>query len=452
MKGKPYLRLVLVAVLALVVAMSACTPKGKQRSTTEQVAPHPLAQSLQAVPEQPIPMYVKAHGEDMVTLHLLLKQGYVPQRTPGLEALTLEAMLHCGAGGVAPHTWRAQLEQYGIALSTAVGPDYALIQLQAPERYWLKGWTLLQEALFYPDFDAQAYLAFRDRYAAALQARQQDEALQGYMAAMQALYGKGHPYAVSPEGAYAAISQMPVDSVVAYHSRMLQARRTLLVVAGDVKTEVVLPLVGDFAAGLKPATGKADAVDAPEWTETTVQFSETAPKRPCTVTAFLPPPPSRAGDAAAYLLALEAFRLRMSEDLCHQRYLACDLFAEWVPWQAGHVRVGFHSQQTYAAIRALVGLFQRSLTDPFTAQELATAHKQYQAQLFARTQTSAGMAAWLSAAVSRAQLERLLAILQSMDTVTPEQVLKVWQKQTTHIRWHYYGPPKQVNAKAFDRK
>jgi predicted Zn-dependent peptidase len=441
----------LLALLALLVG--ACTPKGKQRASAADVAtPHPLASQLQLVPEQPIPVIVKPHGEDMVTVHVVLKQGFVAQPTPGLEALTLEAMLHCGAGGVPPHTWRAQLAQYGIALSTAVGPDYALIQLQAPERYWLKGWTLLQEALFYPDFEAMAYQAFRDRYAAALQAREQDEALKSYQAAMRALYGKVHPYAQPLEGSYEAISRMPLDSVVAYHARMLPLRRVLLVVAGDVKTEVVQPLVEEFADGFKAGTGKPQSVAEPEWAETSVQFTETAPKRLCTVTAFLPPPPSKAGDAAAYLLALEAFRLRMAEDLCHQRYLACDLFAEWVPWQAGHVRVGFHSMQTYAAIRALVGLFQRSLTEPFTAQELATAHKQLQAQLYARTQTSAGMAAWLSAAAARNQLERLLAILQSMEMVTPEQVLKVWQKQTTHIRWHYFGPPKQVNAKAFDRK
>ncbi|MBX3101494.1 MAG: insulinase family protein [Bacteroidetes bacterium] len=440
--------------LCLICCVSCLLPTGclrlpVKRSTTPVVVSSPLAQQLQELPETVVPVLVKQHGEDMVTVQVVLRGGpTTASPLPGLEALTLEAMLHCGSGGVAPAQWRQQLEQYGITLSTAVGPDYALLHLNCPERYWVRGWELMLEALFFPDFDKEAYQAFRDNYAAALQSRQQDPVFKAYQAGLTALFGKDHLYAIWPEGSYAAIAAMPLDSVVNCHGRLVSQRRLQLVVTGDVNPELVHSRVEEVFTDLKPGIRWPQPAEL-AWEEQRVVIDETVPKSLCTVTAFFPAPLPKATDAADYLLALEALSMRMQEDLCHQRYLACETFAEWVPWQVPFARVGFQSMHTYAAVKALIALLRKVRLEGFTEQEIATAHMHYLRQLYAQVQTSHGMASWLTAHYARGSLERILAMQDRLDLVTPESALKALNKYSSRIVWHYYGPPKQVNAKAF---
>lgn len=434
--------------LLLLALLAGCRLQRPQRPAD---VPRPaVLRDLVAVEDVPIPTYYKPMGKGLVAVHLVINGGVTrkPQQA-GLEALTLQAMFRCGAGGQGHEAYSKALDELNAQILTAVGLDYAIITMECPEANFAQSWDLLMEGLQYPDFEEAAYLQLRDEWAALLQEEEKSTVYRRQMAGFRHFFGKEHPFSRHPKGLYSRISRMPVDSVLYAWEGLVRQERLSLVVVGDLSPDLLYRKVQEGLSDLKP--DELDLREAPpiQLKETRIVMDVQADATEGTVSAYLPAPGLLGREHAAMQLAMEAWQQAMLQDLCQQRNLTCDVFAQYAPYTSSYAQFGFSAPRCHPATRALVALLAKRRAEGFSPEELAAAKKQLLTRLYIDVESCSGMAEWLGQGLARGALIPVAMLPAQLEEVTPDEVNKVFVKYTEHLLWHYYGKSGDLNERAF---
>ena len=228
----------------------------------------------------------------LVALRLSVKPGggLDPLDKPGLASLAME-MLNEGAGPYSATQFSDELQKLGAEFATGATEETLSISMNVLARNWDKAAGLFAEALLHPKMD-------ETDFARAKALRLDDLALMDarptFLAdrvANRILFGDKNPYATPSIGESAAVEELTLDELKAFHKAALSPKSALLLVAGDVTLESVqstlTPLLNPWTADAR-ATGLARGesmrtpthtglrlaiVDRPGATQTVVRFA-----------------------------------------------------------------------------------------------------------------------------------------------------------------------------------
>ena len=159
----------------------------------------------------------------------------IDDKNAGIENLMLASAIEAGRK-MPKATVRRELSRIGSGVGSAATPDYSVISFAATRGGFEKLWQILTEVTLDPAFDPADVKLNRERIITGLNesGTSPESALQDLQD--RAIYA-GHPYANDVIGTVGNISRFTPEELRAYHQKVMQTSRLLLVVVGDLDPE-----------------------------------------------------------------------------------------------------------------------------------------------------------------------------------------------------------------------
>lgn len=198
----------------------------------------------------------------------------VDEQTAGIENLMLLTAIE--AGQKMPRaTVRRELSKLGSGIGTAVTNDYGVVSFGSTRENFDKTWNVLTEVVLNPAFTAEDVQQNRERILTGLRERgtSPESALQSVQD--RVIYS-GHPYANDPTGTPATIAKFTPADLRAYHKRMMETSRLLLVFVGDLDAEQLKTKIASTFGKLPRGTYKEQPLPALDFSKGTLDVTARA--------------------------------------------------------------------------------------------------------------------------------------------------------------------------------
>ena len=373
----------------------------------------------------------------LAAVQLVVKGGraYDPPGRPGLAGL-LAAALKEGTAARSASDVADLLQSAGGELGTGAGDELLACRTTGLASKLDVLLDVVSDVVRHPAFPERDIERVKANAREELATEESDPFFLADRAFRSALFG-GHPYATvapTPE----TIDAVTPGLLRAEAASRLSPRRTLLVVAGDVRLQDVSPLVGrsfgswsgadDAVVRLAPARTRLDG------------SSPVLVPRPGSVQANLavgaPAPPRTSPDAAALQIAVTiyggAFSSRLVSNLREEKGYTYSPGAGWRSLPAGgrtQTIAAVRTEVAGAALNEILYELRRMATTDVTEEELARAKGFDAGRLLLAVQTNAGLAGeladqWLHGLPPSALGERVLA-LRSVDAAAVRRAARL---------------------------
>ena len=130
-------------------------------------------------------------------------------------------------------TVRRELSRLGSGISTAVTNDYSAVSIISTRQNFDRVWQIFADVMLNPAFADDDLKRNREQLLTRL--REAEISPEGALDALQdRVLFAGHPYAADVNGTPATISSLTLDDIKAYHKKMMETSRLLLVFVGDL--------------------------------------------------------------------------------------------------------------------------------------------------------------------------------------------------------------------------
>jgi predicted Zn-dependent peptidase len=259
----------------------------------------------------------------------------------------------------------------------------------------------------------------------------------------------GHPYLNRPEGTAENISRLTADDLRAYHQKMMQTSRLLLVIVGDLdaaqlKTRIAasfgkLPR-GDYKPQLPPPLSfSASTVDV---------TTRTLPTN--YVQGMFAAPPITSPDIYPMRVASSLLRDRVFEEVRVKRNLsyAPDAFLRNQSANIGGLYVT--AVDANQAVRVMLSEVARLQREPIGRDDISAVIAQFLTSYYIGQETNAAQAGELAQyEIIGGGWHNSLVFLEKLRAVTPADVQRVSQKYMRNIRFVVLGNPQQIDKNVF---
>ena len=205
---------------------------------------------------------VGVHKVPLVQLNLVVRAGLAPEQKPGLASMTAD-MLNEGAGSRNALEIADAVDFLGARLSTDAGADVATVALHVPVARLGDALPIMADVVARPTFPEKELDRLRkERETALIQAQDDPEELIGF-AFPRLVYGAAHPYGTASVGTAASLQSLSVADLKAFYAARYRPDNALLVVAGDITADAVVPQLESAFASWKTPQGSVGAAQIP---------------------------------------------------------------------------------------------------------------------------------------------------------------------------------------------
>ena len=217
---------------------------------------------------------VEAHKVPLVQVNLLIHAGSGddPAGKFGVASLTA-AMLDEGAGSRSALQIADEVEFLGADLGTSSSFDASAVRLNVPAARLAAALPIMADVALRPTFpQAELDRLRQERLTTLLQARD-DAAQVAPLAFGRVVYGGMHRYGTSAMGTQATLKAFTIADLRSFHTATYHPAGATLVVAGDIRTDAVLPLLEKQFGGWKAAGApRTPVAQAPQLTQAQVSI------------------------------------------------------------------------------------------------------------------------------------------------------------------------------------
>ncbi len=306
--------------LALAMASLGCASIARDRRVDGQ----PVVEGdVTEATSQGLTILVKRLPHQPVTSCQLFVRGGVRNWTAsnaGIEKLALETALNGGIEGMSKAAFQARLASLGTQLGAESGEDYALIGFKALDRNFVESFKLMVAAFRFPQLPEEEIALQRQLMLSEL--RQEEENPDGLLSKLShaELY-RGLAYAARASGTAETLSALTRDDLRQHLAKLLETRRLVLVVVGNVDPGEVVALArqgfGDLPSGNYVETRLA----APAPKAPSAELVERPLPTHYLIEAF-PAPTWGDVDMAVGVVAMSALREKLFEEVRTRRELS----------------------------------------------------------------------------------------------------------------------------------
>ena len=380
----------------------------------------------------------------------LFIRGGVENITPsnaGVEAFMLNVATEASAN-FPRERMRKETARMGTVIGESVNYDYSALSMAATRSNFDRSWEIFTDIALRPSFTKGDVALVQSRILASL--RDDTDSPDSYLQRLQERIAyAGHPYLNRPEGTAENIGRLTAEDLRAYHQKIMQTSRLLLVIVGDLdaaqlKTRIAasfgrLPH-GDYKAELPPPLSfPSSSVDV------------TSRELPTNyVQGMFTAPPITSPDIYPMRVASSLLRDRVFEEVRVKRNLsyAPDAFLRNQSANIGGLYVT--AVDANQAVRVMLNEIARLQREPIGRDDINAVIAQFLTTYYIGQETNAAQAAEL------AQYELIgggwrnsLEFLEKLRAVTPADVQRVSQKYMRNIRFVVLGNPQQIDKNVF---
>jgi zinc protease len=195
---------------------------------------------------------VELHKVPVVQVSLVVKAGSATDTRGKFGAASLTAeMLDEGAGARGALEIADAVDYLGAALSTGSSFDASTVSLHVPAARLGDALPVMADVALRPTFPDKELQRVREELLASLVQAEDDPETLIQVAFPRLVYGPAHRYGTLDIGTAAALKGFTVEDLRQFHAAHYLPSRSVLIVAGDVTPDRVIPLLESAFGGWK---------------------------------------------------------------------------------------------------------------------------------------------------------------------------------------------------------
>lgn len=391
----------------------------------------------------------RREGSLTVAAGLFIRGGSanINAQNAGIETLMLSAATEASAGF--PRTrMRSELSRMGTVIGSSSNNDYSVLSLASTRMHFDRSWQIFSDVILRPSFTKEDVALVQERLVVSLSDDTDNPDV--YLQKLQEKVAyAGHPYLNSTGGTPETVGKLTPEDLRAYHQKLMETSRLLLVIVGDLNPNDVRGLVQASFGKLPRGSYKPEAVPQLAFDKSSVEVTQR--ELPTNyVQGLFSAPPLTSPDIYPMRIASSMLRDRVFEEVRVKRNLsyAPDAFLRTQAANVGGLYVT--AVDANQSVRVMLSEIQRLQTEPVSASDIHAVIAQYLTQYYLGQETNAAQAGEL------AQYELIgggwrnsIDFLEKLSAVTPADIQRVAQKYMKNIRFVVLGNPRSVDSVVF---
>ncbi len=391
----------------------------------------------------------RREGSQTIAAGLFIRGGVenISASNAGVEAFMLNVASEASAN-FPRDRMRKETARMGTVISDGVNYDYSALSMAATRANFDRSWEIFTDVALHPSFTKEDVALVQSRILAGLQGETDEP--DAYLQRLQdrAAYA-GHPYLNRPEGTADNIRRLTAEDLRAYHQKIMQTSRLLLVIVGDLDpAQLKTRITASFG---KLPRGDYKPQPLPPLTFTSSTVDVTSRELPTNyIQGLFTAPSITSPDIYPMRVASSLLRDRVFEEVRVKRNLsyAPDAFLRNQSANIGGLYVT--AVDANQAVRVMLNEIARLQREPIGRDDINAVIAQFLTSYYIGEETNAAQAAEL------AQYELIgggwrnsLTFLEKLRAVTPADVQRVAQKYMRNIRFVVLGNPQQIDKNVF---
>ena len=391
----------------------------------------------------------RREGSLTVAAGLFIRGGSanINAQNAGIETLMLSVATEASAGF--PRTrMRSELSRMGTVIGSSSNNDYSVLSLASTRMHFDRSWQIFSDVILRPSFTKEDVALVQERLVVSLSDDTDNPDV--YLQKLQEKVAyAGHPYLNSTGGTPETVGKLTPEDLRAYHKKLFETSRLLLVIVGDLNPNDVKGLVEASFGKLPRGSYKPEAVPQLAFDKSSVEVTQR--ELPTNyVQGLFSAPPLTSPDIYPMRIASSMLRDRVFEEVRVKRNLsyAPDAFLRTQAANVGGLYVT--AVDANQSVRVMLSEVQRLQTEPVSASDIHAVIAQYLTQYYLGQETNAAQAGEL------AQYELIgggwrnsIDFLEKLSAVTPADIQRVSQKYMKNIRFVVLGNPRSVDSIVF---
>jgi predicted Zn-dependent peptidase len=447
--------LLLPAACLLFIALLAPATRGQatQTATTTPDFQSVIARQAALVTEFEVNglkvVIKRREGSQTVAAGLFIRGGVenITSTNAGVEAFMLNVASEASAN-FPRERMRKELSRMGSVIGDSASYDYSALSLAATRANFDRSWEIFTDVALRPSFTKEDVALVQARIVASL--RDDADEPDTYLQRLQERVAYvGHPYLNRPQGTAENVSRLTAEDLRAYHQRIMQTSRLLLVIVGDLDPAMLKARIAASFGKLPRGDYKAQLPPQLSFTASTVEV--TARELPTNyIQGMFTAPPLTSPDIYPMRVASSLLRDRVFEEVRVKRNLsyAPDAFLRGQSANTGGLYVT--AVDANQAVRVMLNEIARLQREPIGPDDINAVIAQFLTTYYISQETNAAQTSDL------AQYELIgggwrnsLMFLEKLRAVTPADVQRVSQKYMRNIRFVVLGNPQQIDKNIF---
>lgn len=453
-----HVRYLVTAFLLLTVVLVGGIDSSRATQQAKPAAAQPTAQSIVAkqgalVSEFEVNglkvLMKRREGSLTVAAGLFIRGGSanITAQNAGIETLMLSAATEASTG-FPRERMRSELSRMGSVIGSSSNNDYSVLSLATTRLHFDRSWQIFTDVVVRPSFAKEDVSLVQERIIVSLSDDTDNPDV--YLQRLQEKVAyAGHPYLNSTNGTPETVAKLTPDDLRAYHKKLMETSRLLLVIVGDLNVNEVRSLVEASFGKLPRGSYKPEAVPPLAFEKSSVDVT---PRELPTnyIQGLFTAPSLTSPDIYAMRIASSLLRDRVFEEVRVKRNLsyAPDAFLRTQAANVGGLYVT--AVDANQSIRVMLSEITRLQSESVSASDIHAVIAQYLTTYYLGQETNAAQAGEL------AQYELIgggwrnsVEFLDRLMAVTPADIQRVSQKYMRNIRFVVLGNPRSVDLEVF---
>ncbi len=343
---------------------------------------------------------------------------------------------------------RKETSSIGTVISAGSNYDYSVLALACTKLDFDRSWAMFTDVALNPTFAAED--VERVRVATLTALRSESDSPEG---ALESLTSKvvyaGHPYANSPNGTIENVSKFKAADLAAYHKKMIETSRMLLVIVGDVEPAAVQKQIAASFGGVPKGNFVLAPVPALSFSRASVDITQKSLQTNYVKGTFAAPS-LRDPDYYAMRAATAILQSAVFQEVRVKRNLSYAPDADMDNNAANTAAISVSSVNPNEAVTVMLGEIKNLRQGSTDDESLKQMAGYFLTTYFLKQETNAAQASEL------AQYEligggwrRSLEFLDRIRAVKAADVQAVANKYMRNLRFTVVGNPADINRSIF---
>ena len=371
----------------------------------------------------------------------------IDEKNAGIENLMLASAIEAGKK-MPKAIARRELARLGSALSSASTPDYSFISFVSTRANFDRLWSILTEVTLDPAFNPADVKLNVDRIITGI-----NETGTSPESALQDLQDRviyaGHPYSNDVNGTVANLQKFTPDELRAYHKKVMETSRLLIVVVGDIDPAELKAKIAASFGKLPRGDYKEQALPALDFSKGTLNI--TARSLPTNyVQGSFAAPSLRDRDYYAMLVATTILQTLVHQEVRVRRQLSYAPSADMNNFAVNTANISVSANDANQAVAVMleqIRLLQNNTLPEGVIDEIAS---YFLTKHYLALETSAAQAGELA----RYELigggwRNAFEFLNAIRTVKPADIRNVSGKYMKNIRFAVVGDEAAISKSVF---
>jgi zinc protease len=343
---------------------------------------------------------------------------------------------------------RKEMSRLGTVITTGINPDYSALSLISTKGAFETSWKMFVDVAINPVFAPEDVSRIKENALTAL--RTSKDSPEGLLDdAKDRIVYAGHPYVNSPDGTVESITKLQPADLAAWHKRLLQTSRMLLVIVGDVEPDAIKALATAAFSSVPRGTYKDTAVPALNFAQGSVDVTQKGVETDYVAGVFTAPS-LRDPDYYAMRTAVTLLQNAVFNEVRVKRNLSYAPDAELASFAANTGEISVSSKQPTEAVSIMLNEIKKLRQSPVENDEIARIADFFATTYYLKQETSAAQAGELAQyEIIGGGWRNSLSFLDKMRAVRPADVQAAATKYMKNIRFVVVGNPSDVDKNVF---